>query len=104
MKTAIIGGGPAGLTAGYMLGKAGANPDLYEASDSVGGLARSLKLWGQIVDLGPHRFFSRDRRVNELWLEIVKSDYSIVSRQTRILYQGKLFQYPLDFFDALRKL
>jgi protoporphyrinogen oxidase len=45
--------------------------EVFEASDQVGGMARSIDLWNQRVDIGPHRFFSSDRRVNELWLEVV---------------------------------
>jgi protoporphyrinogen oxidase len=67
-------------------------------------MARSLRLWGQTVDIGPHRFFSRDRRVNELWLEVVGLDYAMVNRLSRILYNGRLFQYPLAPLDALRNL
>ena len=43
---------------------AGAEVVVYEAGDAVGGMARSFDLWGQRVDLGPHRFFSHDDRVN----------------------------------------
>lgn len=100
----IIGAGPAGLTAAYVLSKSLSSIDVYEASDSVGGLSRSLPLWGQTVDLGPHRFFSRDRRVNELWLEVVGRDYVMVNRLTRILYQGRFFDYPLGPANALRNL
>jgi len=104
MKIAVIGAGPAGLTAAYALTKAGAAVDVYEASDAVGGLAKSLQLWGQTVDLGPHRFFSHNKRVNELWLEIVGADYRMIGRRTRILYRGKFFQYPLEPSDAFRNL
>jgi len=56
------------------------------------------------VDLGPHRFFSVDKRVNQLWLEVVGRDYRMVDRLTRILYRGRLFHYPLKAIDALAKL
>jgi len=104
MSVAVIGAGPAGLAAAYTLTKVFPNVDVYEASDDVGGLARSLRLWGQTVDLGPHRFFSRDRRVNELWLEVVGRDYAMVRRLTRILYKGRFFQYPLEPLGALSNL
>lgn len=104
MNTIIIGAGPAGLTAAYQLSKKTPKVAVFEASDCVGGLSRSFNLWGQTVDLGPHRFFSQDKRVNELWLEVVGRDYAMVNRQTRILYQKKMFQYPLESFDALTKL
>ena|SRR3972149_12140033 len=104
MKVAVIGAGPAGLTAAYALTKVIPTVDVYEASDAVGGLARSIKLWGQTIDLGPHRFFSSDRRVDELWLEVVGQEYSMVDRLTRILYKGRFFQYPLQPWNALVNL
>ena len=104
MRIGIIGAGPAGLACAYRLSAQGVNPDVYEAGPSVGGLAKSIKLWNQTVDLGPHRFFSSDRRVNELWLEVVGKDYSMVDRLTRILYKGKLYQYPLRPGDVMEKL
>jgi protoporphyrinogen oxidase len=103
-QVAVIGAGPAGLTAAYALSKSSASVDVYEASDAVGGLSRSLSLWGQTVDLGPHRFFSRDRRVNQLWLEVVGHDYVMVNRLTRILYRGRFFHYPLSPVNALVNL
>jgi hypothetical protein len=45
--------------------------EVFEAGPSVGGLAKSLDLWNQRVDLGPQRFFSSDIRVNQLWLDVV---------------------------------
>jgi protoporphyrinogen oxidase len=104
MKVAIIGAGPAGITAAHELAKQIPTVDLYEASDSVGGLAKSIQLWNQTVDIGPHRFFSSDRRVNEAWLEVVGKDYEMVDRLTRIYYKKKFFHYPLKPFDALRNL
>ncbi len=104
MKVAVIGAGPAGMTAAYQLAKAGVEVDLFEASGRVGGMARTFELWNQKVDLGPHRFFSSDARVNRLWLEVVGRDYQMVDRLTRIYYQGKFFHYPLKAFDALGNL
>lgn len=104
MKVAVIGGGPAGMTAAYELAKAGVNVDVFEASGQVGGMARSFALWNQKVDLGPHRFFSSDARVNRLWLEVTGRDYKMVDRLTRIYYKGRFFHYPLKPFDALGNL
>ena len=95
MRIAVIGAGPAGLTAAFELAKGGAAVDVYEASSRVGGLAQSIDLWGQRVDLGPHRFFSTDARVNRFWLDIVGTDYHLISRLTRIYFNGKFFDYPL---------
>lgn len=100
-KIAIVGAGPAGLTSAYVLAKAGVKVDLFESSSSVGGMAKTIQIWGQSVDLGPHRFFSSDPRVNNLWLEIIGKDYSMVSRLTRIYYDNTFFDYPLKAFNAL---
>ena len=75
MKVAIIGAGPAGITSGYQLAKENIEVHIYEASNSVGGLAKTVNLWEQKVDIGPHRFLSNDTRVNKLWLEVVGEDY-----------------------------
>ena len=104
MRVAVIGAGPAGATAAYELAKNGVEVDLYEASPHVGGLARSFKLWNQTVDMGPHRFFSKDKRVNQLWLEVADGDYAMINRLTRILYKGRFFHYPLRPGNALRNL
>jgi protoporphyrinogen oxidase len=104
MKVAIIGAGPAGLTAGYQLAMAGHEVAVFEAGDAVGGMARSLDLWGQRVDLGPHRFFSKDSRVNGLWLDVIGRDYRMVARQTRILYRSRLYDYPLRIGNALANM
>lgn len=103
-KIAVIGAGPAGLTAAYALTKKGYSVDVYEASSEVGGLSKTIDLWNQKVDLGPHRFFSNDTKVNQLWLEVVGEDYKMVDRLTRIYYKKKYYYYPLKPFDALKKL
>ena len=109
MRIAVIGAGPAGMTAAYqvsreMPGGKVSQLDVYEASGQVGGLSKSLQMWGQTVDLGPHRFFSHDKRVNEFWLEVAGRDYRMVNRQTRIYYNRKFFDYPLKAGNALRNL
>lgn len=103
-NVAVIGAGPAGMTAAYALSKNGVSVDLYEASPHVGGMARSIELWGQIVDIGSHRYFSTDPRVNRLWLEVVGDNYDMVNRLSRILYRGKFYNYPIKASNALRNL
>ncbi len=103
-RIAVIGGGPAGVTCAYELARQGCYVELYEADERVGGMAKTIDLWGQRVDLGPHRFFSSDVRINRLWLSIMGDDYKMVDRLTRIYYRGKFFQYPIQIGDALSKL
>jgi len=95
VRVVVIGAGPAGMTAAYRLSQLDADVHLYEASPHVGGLARTLDLWSGRVDLGPHRFFSSDRRVNSLWLEVVGRDFEMIDRLTRIYHRGRYFLYPL---------
>ena len=104
MKVAVIGAGPAGLTSAYELVKRGAEVDIFEAGSSPGGMAKTIQLWNQRVDTGPHRFFSKNKRVNELWLEVIGNDYRVIDRLTRILYKGKLYDYPLSPLNALKNI
>ncbi|MCU0430141.1 MAG: FAD-dependent oxidoreductase [Cytophagaceae bacterium] len=104
LRIAVIGAGPAGITAAYQLSKQHVLVELYEASSSVGGMAKTIELWDCKVDIGPHRFFSSDTRVNQLWLEVAGTDYEMVNRLTRIFYKKRFFFYPLKPFDALFNL
>lgn len=104
MKVAVIGAGPAGATTAYMLAKRGVEVHLYEAAPQVGGMSRSIELWGQTVDIGAHRFFSSDPRVNKLWLEVVGKDYKMVNRLSRIMYNNKFYNYPISASNALKNL
>lgn len=103
-KTIIIGAGPAGLACCYELVKKGKEVEIFEASKHVGGMSRSFDLWGQRVDLGPHRFFSKQKEVNDFFYELVREDYTIVNRQTRIYYKEKFFEYPLKLANVLTNL
>lgn len=104
MKTVIIGAGPAGLSCAYELVKKGHEVEVFEAGKFLGGMARSFDLWGQIVDLGPHRFFSKQKEVNAFFSELIKEDYTLVERQTRIYYNNRYFDYPLRLGNVFRNL
>ncbi|MFD1616465.1 FAD-dependent oxidoreductase [Gelatiniphilus marinus] len=103
-KAIVIGAGPAGLSSAHELSKKGVEVIVLEASNHVGGMSRSFDLWGQTVDLGPHRFFSKQKEVNAFFNELIKDDFTLVNRQTRIYYSGKYFQYPLKFGNVLKNL
>ena len=104
MKVVIIGAGPAGLSAAYELTKAGVDVTIYEASGEVGGMCKSIELWGQIVDLGPHRFYSKEKRINTFFHEIIQDDFTMVKRLTRIYYRNRFFNYPLKILNVLKNL
>lgn len=104
MKVIIIGAGPAGLSCAYALTKAGIQTEIFEASEFVGGMSRSFDLWGQRVDLGPHRFFSKEKRINQFFHEVLEGEFTQVNRLTRIYYKKRFFQYPLKFTNVLFNL
>lgn len=100
----IIGAGPAGLTAAYQLIKLGHPVTLIESTNQVGGMSRSLDMFGQIVDCGPHRFFTSDKIVNDFFHEIVGDNFTVVNRLTRIYYRNKFFDYPLKIGNVIRNI
>ncbi len=102
---AIIGAGPAGLTAAYLLTKGNLSATVIEADpDYVGGISRTVNYRGYRFDIGGHRFFSKSPEVEALWDEILPDDFLVRPRSSRIFYRGKFFAYPLKPFEALFKL
>lgn len=69
----IGGGGPAGLTAAYCLSKhpGEVHPIVFEESDMVGGISRTVEYKGNRIDIGGHRFFSKEKRVMDQWSEVM---------------------------------
>ena len=122
----IIGAGPAGLTAAYeLLKKDGYNVTVLEASDRIGGISQTVRYNGNRMDIGGHRFFSKDERVMNWWYDILppqgapSKDELILgtskeydkngvdpektndvmlkrNRVSRIYYNGKFFDYPVS--------
>jgi protoporphyrinogen oxidase len=102
--TLVIGAGPAGLTAGYMLAKAGEPVIVVEAEDQVGGLAKTVVRDGYRFDLGGHRFFTKSDEVARLWEEVLGEEFLLRPRASRIYWNGRLLDYPLRAADVIRKL
>lgn len=104
-KIIIIGAGPAGLTSAVHLCKTKKyDVSIVEISSSVGGMSKTIKLFNRYVDLGPHRFFSKNHKVNEIWKNSLDGEYKTIKRLTRIFYNNKMFYYPIKPFDAFFKL
>lgn len=123
----IIGAGPAGLTAAYELLTKSRDfcPVILEAEDFVGGISRTATYKGNRMDIGGHRFFSKDERVTTLWTSLLpvqgkpSKDDLLLSRDkplseggpdpettdetmlvrtrvSRIIYLRKFFDYPIS--------
>lgn len=125
-KVIIIGAGPAGLTAGYELLKEKGKYDvtILEASNDIGGISKTVNYNGNRMDIGGHRFFSKDKKVVDFWEEILPMqgkpsfDDKLLGREkklkkggpdpekenkvmllrnrvSRIFYLNKFFNYPI---------
>ena len=125
----IIGAGPAGLTMAYELLKNNGNSQynviVLEETKDIGGISKTVKYNGNRMDIGGHRFFSKDERVMNFWSEIMpiqgknsfddielnkekdlkeggpdpeKEDNVMLIRQrvSRIYYLKKFFDYPIS--------
>ncbi|HEY3921865.1 MAG TPA: NAD(P)/FAD-dependent oxidoreductase [Gaiellaceae bacterium] len=104
MKTLVLGAGPAGLTAAYLLGKAGEDATVLESESQVGGLAKTVEIDGYRFDLGGHRFFTKAQEVDRLWHEIMGDEFLLRPRQSRIYWNNRFLDYPLRGPDVIRKL
>ena len=116
----IIGAGPAGLTAAFELLKSDKHlkPIIFEASDCLGGIAKTVNYRGNRMDMGGHRFFSKSDRIMQWWQNImpiqnlnegqeisnpplrdgdVKNDKVLLIRKrlSRIFFLKKFFDYPI---------
>ncbi len=100
----VLGGGPAGLTAAYLLARQGKAVIVLESTDMVGGIARTEVRDGYRFDLGGHRFFTKVQEVDDLWHEIMKEEFLKRPRQSRIYWNDKFLEYPLDGMDVIKKL
>jgi len=105
-RVAIIGAGPAGLTAAYELQKRDPSivPTLFEGGSIVGGIARTESYKGFRFDIGGHRFFTKVGEVEEMWHEVMGDDFIIVPRMSRIFYRDRFYHYPLKLFNALSNI
>lgn len=100
----VIGAGPAGLTAAYELARHGIPSVVVEKDAAVGGLARTAEYKGYLFDIGGHRFFTKVRAVEKMWREVLGADFITRPRLSRIYYNSRFFQYPLEPMNALAGL
>jgi len=100
-KVIIIGGGPAGLTAAYELNKSGIRSEVFEKDDIVGGISRTVNYKGYRFDIGGHRFFTKVKVVQDMWDEVLRRDFLLRDRLSRIYYRKQFFNYPFEVKNAV---
>ena len=104
-RVIIIGAGPAGLTAAYELLKKN-KYEIYilEKENCVGGLSKSFEFLGNRVDIGGHRFFTRNEKVQALWDEVLPVEdgkMTLQHRKSDIFFRGKFIPYPIKVCKEL---
>lgn len=102
-KLAIIAGaGPAGLTAAYeLLQRTDIIPVIYEKSNDIGGISKTVNYKGNRIDIGGHRFFSKSDRVMDWWLHILPME-DTHEDAVRIQYQNKTRVVDTHQFDTAK--
>ncbi len=89
----IIGAGPAGLTAAYeLLKRSNIKPIVFEKSEEIGGLSRTVRYKGNRIDIGGHRFFSKSDRVMNWWASVMPVEASVNGNAHSITYRRQTRQ------------
>jgi len=107
METAdihILGGGPAGLTAGYYAKQQNLDFVIYEAGENVGGNCRTLQLENFRFDTGAHRFHDKDPEVTGEVKQLLGDNLLRVDAPSEIFFQDKFYRFPLTLSDLVGKL
>lgn len=112
-RVAIIGGGFAGLSAAYHLGKAGIQVTLYERESTLGGLAGGFSLLGMPLEKAYHFFYKTDRHLLGFAEALgIKAKAAFYRSSVSTYFGGKLYPFmsakdlltfaPLPFLDRIR--
>ncbi len=101
VDVAVIGAGPAGLTAAYLLSREGRKVVLLEKDpDHVGGLSRTVSHDGASLDIGGHTFASGNPDIIALWDEILPGTLAPLAWSSRVCLGGKFYDLPLKPVQA----
>ena len=95
----VLGAGPSGLITAWKLLEAGWDVKIIEKNNISGGLCRSWKQKGFIMDTGPHIFHTPDKLLKNFWKKHFK-DLLIEGKFSCKNVKGKNFdefyEYPLS--------
>ncbi|GBE02042.1 MAG TPA: FAD-dependent oxidoreductase [Nitrospirae bacterium] len=100
-KIVILGAGLAGLSAAYILSKAGRKVIVFESDSTVGGLSKTVNCRGFSFDLGGHRFITRNKKIEQFVMELLNGDFLVVPRKSKIYMLNRYFDYPLRPANAV---
>ena len=103
-KAIIIGGGITGLSVAWKLSEKGYDVNVIEADQSIGGLAKSVKIKNYFFDIGPHSFFSEDKEVFKKVMDLFEGEPSEIpyaKRSVKMMFRGKYVDYPLSAKSVL---
>jgi protoporphyrinogen oxidase len=100
-RPVIVGGGPAGLSAAKALADHNLPSLILEKDRQVGGLCKTVEHRGFRCDIGGHRFFTKNREIQESWEQTLGPEFLRRSRLSRIYYRARFFYYPLRLGNAL---
>lgn len=103
-KVIILGGGIAGLSAGYFSKKKGFDFSIYEAGETVGGNCRTINFGNFKIDTGAHRFHDKDDEMTAEMLSFMKNKVHEVNVPSYIFHRGKLIHFPLTPTDVFFNL
>jgi protoporphyrinogen oxidase len=97
----ILGAGLAGLATGYILSRHNMEVCLLEGASSVGGLSKTISRGGFLFDLGGHRFLTKNKKIEQLVLDLLADESLRVSRTSKIYLLNRYFDYPLKPANAI---
>ncbi|MBN2201389.1 FAD-dependent oxidoreductase [bacterium] len=103
-RLAILGGGAAGLAAGYYAASAGLDFTVFEAEQSAGGMCRTLSIDDFRFDLGAHRFHDQDSRLTQEMKDLLGEKLPVIEVGSQIYSEGRLIDFPLSPFNLLRNI
>lgn len=133
-QVVIIGAGPAGLTAAWKLLQKGYKVTILEADKQVGGISKTIDYKGNKMDIGGHRFFTKEKTIEKIWLQFLplqgkgayddkilntKKEFAkkgpdpdkandvmlVRNRVSRVLYENKFYDYPVTLnFQTIKNL
>jgi len=98
----IVGGGIAGLTLADRLTAAGVQTRLIEREEHVGGLARSMRYGDFSFDIGPHRFHTYSKTVEQYLHDVLGQAYRTIGRSSGVYFFGRLHHWPLQISSIFR--